>query len=67
MVEGPGDKLSGLRSRAGVTVVGGHVRPDGSRDVLAYLDDGLHEALVAEGLQITVLGRITAGRIGFRA
>ena len=26
MVEGPGDKLSGLRSRAGVTVVGGHVR-----------------------------------------
>ena len=55
MVEGPGDKLSGLRSRAGVTVVGGHVRPDGSRDVLAYLDDGLHDALVAEGLQITVL------------
>jgi Family of unknown function (DUF6603) len=54
-IEGPEAVLASVNSRAGVIVVGGRLKTDGSRCVLAYLADGVRADLAAAGLTVTLL------------
>jgi hypothetical protein len=54
-IEGPPDKLAAVPSRPKVIVAAGRVNADGTRCVLAYLEDGERAALTAAGLTVTVL------------
>jgi hypothetical protein len=54
-ITGTDSELAALSPREGVIVTGGRLADDGSREVLAYLDDGVRDALIAEGLTVTVI------------